>query len=173
MQLVISSLNPLQVSLEVAKLRLQDYGARDIWHLCYIIGNTALLAGYTFLKQDVTHLRESLEKSIYEAQRNMLNDAAAHIISSHGEIPWEQVPRLLSTDGADDLLNLYLSVTKKTKLLDVTNMKVGEIRSIALTISDSNTIQAMLIQEQKNKNRAGAIEALKQRQNQLLSQEKS
>jgi hypothetical protein len=108
--LVISALNPLQVSLEVAKLRLQDYGDQETWQLCYISGTSALISGYAFLNQDVPHLREELEKSMKEVQRRVLNDAAAKIIMAKGEIPWECVPRLLSPEGIEDLHQLYRSL---------------------------------------------------------------
>ena len=113
LQLVIGALNPLQVSLEVAKLRLQEYGQQEeIWQFCYIVGTSALLSGYAYLGQDMAHMRAELKETIYRVQREILNKAATKLLSMGKEIPWEQVPRLLLPEGVEDLAQLYRSATE-------------------------------------------------------------
>jgi Biotin-requiring enzyme len=106
-QLVISALNPLQVSLEIAKFRIQDYGDQNTWEACYIVGASALLAGYSYLKQDVTRWQEELSKAMFSAQKRILNETAVKILEAKQEIPWEKVPQLLSPEGIENLLILY------------------------------------------------------------------
>lgn len=179
-QLVISALNPLQVSLEVARFRLQDHGEKEVWQFCHITGTSALVSGYSFLKHDVSYMVEELQSSMYEVQKQILNDVAAKIILSGRELPWEQVPTLLSPEGVDNLLKMYRSVVKEQnptrKLLgtkvsaashDVSTMTISEIRTAVLKIGDPKVLDAMLSQERKGKYRDGAIVAIRSRLKEL------
>jgi energy-converting hydrogenase A subunit M len=110
MQVVTSSLNPLQVSIEIARLRLMDHGEKEAWRLCYLTGTSALLAGYAFINQDMPFLKEEVRASMKEVQIMMLDEIGRHTFSQGNSFPWDQVPFLLSLDGIDELLRLY-SVT--------------------------------------------------------------
>jgi hypothetical protein len=117
-QLVVSALNPLQVSLEIAKLRLRDYDKGDVWQYCYVIGTSALIAGYAYLAQDVPSLREDLEKTVRQVQVRMLNSIAQLMIPAKKNIPWEQVPRLLTIEGIYELSELYTLTAQNAKRED-------------------------------------------------------
>lgn len=174
MQLVISALNPLQVSLEVAKFRLQDYGDQEAWQFCYIVGTSALLSGYGFLGQDMPHMRAELKESIYAIQKLILNRAAARIIAAGSEVPWEQVPQLLTPEGVETLLELYRSADTEEDeeesepiAYDLESMTVNEVRSLAQELKDANVLVRLIAEERKGKNRTGALEALRGRLNHL------
>lgn len=108
-QLVITALNPLHVSLEVVKLKLEDIEnqsrGQEVWVFCRIVGISVLIAGYKFLGQDMPALQRELEEEIRAMHREILDDIAS--IASKGDIPWEDVPHLLSLDGIEDLAKLY------------------------------------------------------------------
>jgi hypothetical protein len=174
MQLVISALNPLQVSLEVAKFRLQDSGDKEAWQFCYIVGTSALLSGYGFLGQDMPHMRAELKESIYAIQKLILNRAAARIIASGNEVPWEQVPQLLTPEGVETLLELYRSVATEEEgraseptPYKIESMTVGEVRSLAQKLEDANVLVRLIAEERNGKNRTGALESLRGRLNHL------
>lgn len=174
MQLVISALNPLQVSLEVAKFRLQDYGDKEAWQFCYIVGTSALLSGYGFLGQDMPHMRAELKESMYSIQKLILNRAAARIIAAGNEVPWEQVPQLLTPEGVETLLELYRSADTEEVggesepiACDLESMTVNEVRSLAQGLEDANVLVRLIAEERNGKNRTGALEALRGRLNHL------
>jgi hypothetical protein len=106
-QLVVSALNPLQVSLEIAKLRLRDHDKEAVWQYCYVIGTSALIAGYAYLGQDMPSLREDLEETIRQVQVRMLDSIAQLMIPAKMNIPWGQVSRLMTVDGISELSELY------------------------------------------------------------------
>lgn len=164
MQLVISALNPLQVSLEVAKFRLQDYGDPRTWQFCHIVGASALISGYAFLGQDVSHMVVELEEAMYETQKQVLNEAAVKIVASQKEIPWERVQFLLLPEGADELLELYNSVTEElASAYDVSAMSVEDIQIAVRKINNAAVLRQMQAQEAKGKNRTGALQAIASR----------
>ncbi|MAU01166.1 MAG: hypothetical protein CL608_28820 [Anaerolineaceae bacterium] len=105
-QLVVTTLNPFQVSVEVAKLRLHDYEHKEIGWCCYIIGMGTLFAYYDYLEQDIHFLRLNLEQAIKAAQFRILNEVGLKLIPQD-EFPWDQVKYLLLLENAEDLLNLY------------------------------------------------------------------
>ena len=120
-QLVVQSLNPLQVSLEIARLRLQESSDEQTWQVCHLVGLNALIAGYAFLNQDVSHLQEELQQVIGVAQKKMLDVAAFGMLAKgmqeseapKAPFPWERVSWLLSPEGAEDLLQFYLPVAEE------------------------------------------------------------
>lgn len=112
-QLIVGALNPLQVSLEKARLRLLDYGYDEIWQYCFIIGTSTLLAGYAYLGQDIPQLRNELQSIILKSQISVLNEIALIIIPNQKTFPWEKVPHLLTPQGVDELVNLYEDVAPK------------------------------------------------------------
>jgi len=108
-RLITGGLLPLQVSLEKAELRLKHYGKDDLSLYCHIIGTSTLIAGYAYAGQNVYTLQKDLENSVYIFQKRLLNLIAPIIIQNNREIPWDKIPRLLTTDGVLDLLELYNS----------------------------------------------------------------
>lgn len=108
-RLITSGLLPLQVSLEKVELRLKYYGKDDLSLYCHIIGTSTLIAGYAYTGQNVYTLQKDLENSIYIFQKRLLNLMAPIIIQDNREIPWDEIPRLLTMDGVFDLLELYNS----------------------------------------------------------------
>ncbi|HAO19814.1 MAG TPA: hypothetical protein DCQ37_04535 [Desulfobacteraceae bacterium] len=127
-KIVITALNPLQVSLEVAKLKLSEYDKIEYWNYCYMLGGSALLAGYTFLGLEMPALREELEKEIKYIQLKILRETALIILSEHEDFPWERVPILLSFEGSEELSELYLNALPKKQNKDKTanNSKTKE-----------------------------------------------
>ena len=77
---------------------------------CHVVGTNALIAGYAYLGQNVPSLQKDLENSIYVFQKRLL-DAIAQ---SNREIPWNNVPHLLTIDGISDLVELYNSTSSNT-----------------------------------------------------------
>ena len=109
-QLVITALNPLQVSLEVAKMKLEEQGQKELWNYCYFIGGSALLAGYAYIGQDMSSLKEEITSELKRIQRKMLNETAFIILQKEQDFPWERVPALLSVEGAEEMAKLYLTL---------------------------------------------------------------
>ena len=168
MPIVITALNPLQVSLELARLRLQDYDKEDIWHYCYITGTSALISGYAFLGQDVPHVRAELEATMKNVQIVILNEIACRTFPQKRDFPWDRVPLLMSPKGADELLELYQSTTKESApslppVPDVDAMTVEQIRAVIRRTTDVRVLQEMLSQEKTGNGRVTAIEAIERR----------
>jgi len=109
-QIIVTALNPLQVSMEVAKLRLADYGELETWQFCHITGSSALIAGYAFLGQDMPVFKQELDQTMNDVLRRILTDVARRFLSQRDDFPWEQVPNLLTVDGVQDLLVLFRSI---------------------------------------------------------------
>ncbi|NOH04212.1 MAG: hypothetical protein HND47_20675 [Chloroflexi bacterium] len=107
-RLITGGLLPLQVSLKKAELRLTQYEREDLRLFCHVAGTNALIAGYAFAGQGVSTLQKDLEDSIYVFQKRLLDSIA----KSNGEIPWNKVPHLLTTEGISDLYELYVSSAK-------------------------------------------------------------
>lgn len=135
-RLITGGLLPLQVSLKKAELRLSQYEREDLRLFCHVVGTNALIAGYVYAGQGVSTLQKDLENSIYVFQKRLL-DAIA---KSNGEIPWNKVPHLLTTDGISDLYELYASsvqIVEKTSLTDNRKeTKSQEVAEIARIIQD-------------------------------------
>ncbi|MEO1094310.1 MAG: hypothetical protein AAFX01_05365 [Cyanobacteria bacterium J06638_28] len=114
-QLVITALNPLQVSLEIVKIKLSDLedekSGSEVWDFCRIIGMSTLIAAYGYLGQDMPSLRVELESEIRTIHRNVLDEIA--LMASKGEIPWDEIPYLLSVNGIEDLMNLYSNLKNR------------------------------------------------------------
>ena len=72
---------------------------------CHVVGIKTLITGYGYAGQNVPTLRKDLEDSIYIFQKRLL-DAIAQ---SNREIPWKEIPHLLTVDGVSDLYELYNS----------------------------------------------------------------
>lgn len=175
MQLVISALNPLQVSLEVARFRLQDNGEHDAWRYCYLVGTSALIAGYAFLDHDASHLVVELQSAMYDSQRSILNATATTLLAAKREIPWENVPRFLSPEGADELLQLYEATLgpnkaiKPGKTFNVNEMTVADVRSTMAKVKDRASLQQLLRDERRSRQRQGVIEAVQARLREIKS----
>ncbi|RRB04441.1 hypothetical protein [Larkinella rosea] len=161
MQLVITALNPLQVSLEIAKFRIQDYGDQDIWEACYIVGTSALLAGYAFLGQDVSRWQEELFASMSDIQKRILNDTAVKILRAKKEIPWEKVQKLLSPEGVEDLITVY-EESLLASVPDINNLEGIAIAQSIKEITDTASLEHLLTVEKQNKNRKTVIDLLNQ-----------
>lgn len=113
-QLVITALNPLNVSLEIVKLKLGDLEEQmgsEVYTLCYVTGISALIAGYKFLGQDIPSLQKKLEQEMQVAQKNILDEIA--VIASKGDIPWENISYLMSPEGIEKLAELYETLLSK------------------------------------------------------------
>lgn len=173
MQLVLSALNPLQVSLEVARFRLQDAGEHEAWRYCYLVGSSALIAGYVFIHQDAAHLTLELQNAMYDTQRTIMNAAAENVIARKGEIPWDQVPRLLSPEGANDLLQFYETVVgdgsavSSSAAVNISTLNVAEARVAIAKVTDRAPLKKMLSDERRSKARHSVIVAIQQRLQQL------
>lgn len=174
-QLVTTALNPLQVSIEKARLQLEDYEGQEVWQYCHIVGTSALIAGFAFLGQDMPLLRQSLDKTIKRIQLHLLDEIAIKMLQSQEEFPWEQVPYLLTYEGVDRLLELYQKTTgnrftdfSSTSLrINISQMTVEEVRQFLPQISDSQLLNEMISQEMTGKGRSTAIRAIRERINQL------
>ena len=110
---ILTTLNPFQISIEVVWLKCRDYKYGNIGDYCYIIGMGALIASYRFIGQPLPLLKENLEKRIKNSQIQILNEIALKLIPQN-DFPWERVPQLLSTEGCEDLWELYQSSLKNT-----------------------------------------------------------
>lgn len=183
MQLVISTLNPLQVSLEVAKLRLADANNSDMWEACYIIGTSTLISGYAFLGQDVPNMRTDLLKVLTDIQKRILDDVAANMVRVGDRIPWDDVPKLLSLDGAGDLVSLYHKTSSPNSNLPsqpgspvvmsyLESMSVVKLREVIPSVEDVSMLNKLLKKEKDNKNRPSAVEVIESRIQQIKSQPK-
>jgi len=180
-QQVNNLLVPLWVKIEAAKLTLQEHGATDAWNLCYLTGTSALLAGYSFLGQDMPSLTEELSQSMKDIQASMLNDIAKKMYQSGKKdlaFPWTQVADLLTMDGIDRLNDFYFSVVaqrKSTKAKKKTSpkdynpsyMTVDEVKRAVRRIRDVDQLRRMLRTERGWASRPMAIGAIKTRLNKL------
>ncbi len=108
--IVLTAINPLQVSMERARLRLREEGKEEIWNLCYLTGTTTLVAGYAFINKDSDKLKKELESKMQENQIMLLDDIARKTFAANHKFPWVKVPFLLSPEGTDDLSKLYNTV---------------------------------------------------------------
>lgn len=106
-RLISNGLFPLQVSLAKAEQRLKYYKKDDLWLYCHLVGTNTLVAGYAYLGQNPPALQKDLENSIFLFQKRLL-DSIAYISTKSGlPIPWDRIPRLVKTDGVDELIELY------------------------------------------------------------------
>lgn len=110
-RLISNGLYPLQVSLAKAEQRLKYYKKDDLWLYCHLVGTNTLVAGYAYLGQNPPALQKDLENSIYLFQKRLLDSIAYMSTKSGLPIPWDRIPRLVKTDGVDELIELYNSVT--------------------------------------------------------------
>lgn len=165
-QILMSALNPLQVSLNIAEYRIKDANQIEVWEYCYIVGNSALLAGYAYLGQDLPRLREELTKRINEIQTQLLNQIATDILLNGGEIPWAEVPSMLKPENAYKLLDLT-NKHKNTMLnqINLYSMTIQQIRIAIREIKVRNVLQQLYTEEQAGKNRVGALEAISTQMN--------
>jgi len=109
-KLIASGIYPLSVSIQRAELRLKFHGRHDMLSHCHIVGTNALLAGYRYLGQNAPSYQKDLEDSVYKFQKRLLDSIAYMTIHAKKEIPWEQVPHLMTIEGISDLVELYNSM---------------------------------------------------------------
>jgi len=109
-QILVGSLNPLQVSLEKARYVMEDYGDKESWQHCYLVGAAALLAGYKYIGQQPGYLERDLREHTVLVHCSILDKIAAMCIESARPIPWQDVPTLIRPEGADALRELFASV---------------------------------------------------------------
>ncbi|MCK6568532.1 MAG: hypothetical protein L6Q45_12685 [Anaerolineales bacterium] len=110
-RLISNGLYPLQVSLAKTEQRLKFHKKDHLWLYCHLIGTNTLVAGYAYLGQNPPTLQKDLEDSIYLFQKHLLDSIAYTSTKSGIPIPWDRIPRLVKTDGVDELIELYNSVT--------------------------------------------------------------
>ena len=139
-RLVSSGLVPLKTSLKKAEIRLNQYGRDDMRLFCHVVGTNTLIAGYAYLGQTVPTLQKDLEDSIYVFQKRLLDSIA----QSNREIPWSEVPHLLTTDGISDLVELYNSTLQN-------NGKTPPTESIQSESKDSMKNRNHLLRLKKEK----------------------
>lgn len=112
-RLIANGLYPLQVSLAKAEQRLKYYKKDDLWLYCHLVGTNTLVAGYAYLGQNPPALQKDLENSIYLFQKRILDSIAYILTKSDLPIPWDRIPRLVKTDGVNELVELYATVVSE------------------------------------------------------------
>jgi hypothetical protein len=180
-QMLTGALNPLQVSLEKARYVLHDYGNKESWDYCYLVGSSALLAGYAYLGQRMQYLEDELMEHSKRVQYSILDSIAVARVASGVSIPWSDVPKLIEPEGAEALLGLYEAtmaesegakeLTKSAVALpfDVTKQTVEGIRLRVSKVNDPRVVERMIDAERTGSNRVSALDALRRRHKQLVS----
>jgi hypothetical protein len=172
-QLALTSLVPLEVSLQKARYVLEDYGSEEGWKYCNIVGTSALVAGYSFLGQTMQHLREQLDDDVKAIQESMLDDIAARSVAQGKTIPWRSIPELLKLEHTQLLLDAYEdSVQGEPQLpdgVDPDHLTIGELEIELREVFDLDSLDALYSAECEGKSRIGALKAIDRRREQLSS----
>lgn len=173
-QMLTGALNPLQVSLEKARYVLEDYGDKESWDYCYLVGTTALLAGYNFLGQRPGYLEDELLRQARSVHSAILDKIASVRVKAGVPIPWQEVPALLEPSGADALRTLYEETMAQDNStdpaalpFDVVSLSVDQIRRNLREVQTVEAIEKMIDIEKGGPNRGGALDALYKRRKTL------
>lgn len=167
-QIMVSSLNPLQVSLNIVEIRLKDAGQNELWEYCYVVGNSALLTGYAYLGQDLPALREELEDHLKIIQNKLINQVAREIIISGGEIPWNEVPSMLKPENAYKILDLNKSYQQSLQMpFDLNKMSYDRVKASLRKVKNISMLKRIYTEEEKNRKRVRVLKAIEQRKDEL------
>lgn len=170
-QMVIGALMPLEVSLGKAKYALLDYGNEESWYFCYIVGASALLAGYAYLGYRPGHIERDLLTQIQFVQERVLDELAHMRVEAGKSIPWREVPELLEITGAERLFALYEHSLEEAELatpaLDIDKLTITELEETIAEIRTARVVQALIEKEKAGKNRTGALSVLERKRAQL------
>ena len=113
-RLVQQSIVPLREAIIKAQHVLANIPDPQFSLCCEIVGLRAVVAGYEYLGQDASKFRGQLKDRMLLLQHRMLDQYAKELLNRGDPFPWNEVPKLLSTDGSLDLADMYIAVVPES-----------------------------------------------------------
>ena len=172
LQLILTSLNPLQVSIEKAKLKFKDKDYEFLWRYCYITGTASLLSGYAYLGLSLPDVKEELEREILIIKKEVLTELANKYYSLNKTFPWEKVDSFLKNDNIEELVQMSKSINdtisdieynarrEKEKKISILEQTVADLRYDISNIWDRETLDILYDAEKEDKYRYTVLELI-------------
>lgn len=106
-RMLMQAVHPLEVQLDVCKIRLSDFGEKRALDFFSIVGSSVIISTYKYFGEEREELVRDLEEKMKEIQIMILNEYASSALESGQLIPWHEVPELLKFENFSRIEDLY------------------------------------------------------------------